>query len=114
MKFIAIMWTGTDTTGGTAADWQAWQTFESEAREAGVYVDGGEFEGADHARLVTTQLSGAQLPDAAESRTFAPGDMQPGGYYVFECSDIEEAVTWANRLPTYGRVEVRGIASYDY
>lgn len=35
-----------------------------------------------------------------------------GGYYVVECQDLDEAVTWADRIPTLGGgIEVRPIVT---
>jgi hypothetical protein len=113
MKFMAIMWSGVGAAGGTQADFDAWAEFEQEARDAGVYVDGGAFEPPSAARLVRTTISGHELPEASVAGTLTTGDVQPAAYYLFECDDLDEAVGWANRLPTYGQVEVRQLMQYD-
>ncbi len=33
-------------------------------------------------------------------------------FYIKECQDTDAALVWANRLPTYGYVEVRELIEY--
>jgi hypothetical protein len=67
---------------------------------------------ASHAQVVRTQISGHTLPDAAEQRPFTPGGRQIPAFYLMECDSIDAAVEWANRLPTYGEVEVRELIEF--
>jgi hypothetical protein len=55
---------------------------------------------------------GRRLPGAVERRPFAPGTRQIQAFYLMECDNIDAAVEWANRLPTYGLVEVRELIDY--
>jgi hypothetical protein len=40
---------------------------------------------------------------------------QIGGYYLFECKDLDEAIAWAARIPgaSHGAVEVRPIMVFS-
>jgi hypothetical protein len=40
---------------------------------------------------------------------------QIGGYYLFECKDLDEAIAWAARIPsaTNGSIEVRPIRVFS-
>jgi hypothetical protein len=40
---------------------------------------------------------------------------QLGGYYLLECKDLDEALSWAARIPeaSFGAVEVRPVMDYD-
>jgi hypothetical protein len=40
---------------------------------------------------------------------------QIGGYYLFECKDLDEAIAWAARIPgaSDGTVEVRPIRVFS-
>ena len=42
---------------------------------------------------------------------FAETKEQLGGYFVFECKDLDEALSYAAKVPTakYGSIEVRPI-----
>jgi hypothetical protein len=37
-----------------------------------------------------------------------------GGYYIFECRDLDEAIGWAAQIPSarYGTVELRPVMIY--
>lgn len=109
-----LMWTEVDATGGDASDFQAWADFEQQARDAGVYLDGGAFQAPSDGRLVRTSLSGVELVDAVTPGTFSPSPDQLAAYYLVQCDDLEAATAWANRLPTYGTVEVRELVEYSF
>lgn len=109
---MLLMWSATDATSGGQADMQAWADFQAAATEAGVYLDGGAFQAPADARTVRTSIAGYELPDAAFAGTFTKGPVQLAAYYLVECRDIDHAVEWANRLPTYGEVEVRELIAY--
>ena len=113
MKYLMLMWTGTAATGGTQEDFDAWAEFEREAKDAGVYLDGGAFQAPGDGRLVSTQLSGVARAEASTPGTFATGDAQAAAYYLMRCDDMDAAVDWAHRLPTYGAVEIREVLEYD-
>jgi hypothetical protein len=38
-----------------------------------------------------------------------------GGYSVFDCQDLDEAIRWAEKVPTsrYGSIEIRPLWSPD-
>jgi hypothetical protein len=44
---------------------------------------------------------------------FAETHEQLGGYFLVECQDLDEALRWAEKIPTatYGSVEVRPLWS---
>ena len=113
MKYLMLMWSHTAATGGTQADFDAWAEFEREAKNAGVYLDGGAFQAPGDGRLVRTQLSGVARAEASTPGTFTTGHTQAAAYYLMRCEDMDAAVDWANRLPTYGAVEVREVLEYD-
>ncbi len=64
------------------------------------------------ARLVQTAIAGHPLDEAVKRRPFADGDCQVQAFYLVELPDIDAAVEWANKLPTYGWVEVRELLQY--
>ena len=43
---------------------------------------------------------------------FAEGKRQIQAFYIMDLPDMDAAVTWANRLPTYGYVEVRELLQF--
>lgn len=46
---------------------------------------------------------------------FAETKEQLGGYYIFDCKDLDEALAWAAKIPSarYGTVEVRPVMAFD-
>lgn len=61
---------------------------------------------------MNTAIDGHELPDAARPGTYPEGDVQIAAFYLVECRDLDHAVEWANKLPTYGEVEVRELIAY--
>ena len=45
MKFLMLMWSEHDASGGEAGDIAAWAEFDQAAREAGDRVDGAALDG---------------------------------------------------------------------
>ena len=64
------------------------------------------------ARLVQTAIAGHAIGEAVERRPFAEGKRQIQAFYIMDLPDMDAAVTWANRLPTYGHVEVRELLQF--
>ncbi len=69
-------------------------------------LNGALAPAASEARLVQTAIAGHPL-DGTAPRPFADGDRQIQAFYIMERHDIDSATMWANKLPTYGYVDVR-------
>ena len=113
MRYLMLMWADSDAASGDELDVQAWMDFDQQAKDAGVFVDNGALApAATEARLVKTSIAGVQLADAVERHPFAAGKRQIEAFYLMECASLDQALDWANRLPTYGLVEVREMLTY--
>ena len=46
---------------------------------------------------------------------FAETKEQLGGYYMLECGNLDEALSWASKIPTarYGTIEVRPVMVFE-
>jgi hypothetical protein len=44
---------------------------------------------------------------------FAETHEQLGGYFLVECNELDEAICWAEKIPTakYGSIEIRPLRS---
>ena len=75
--------------------------------KAGVYVRGDRLRSATTATTVRVRNGKALLTDGP----FAETKEQFGGYYLIDVKDLDEAISWANRVPSarYGSVEVRPV-----
>ena len=47
-----------------------------------------------------------------ERLPFADGKRQIQAFYIMDLPDMDAAAEWANRLPTYGYVEVRELLQF--
>ena len=71
--------------------------------------------GRDAERTAIDALLGsarAGMGGAVERRPFAEGERQIQAFYIMELPTMDAAVGWANRLPTYGCVEVRELLQF--
>jgi hypothetical protein len=90
---------------------EAYQAFDNEVREAGVFVAGEGLEPTNAATTLRIRGGETSLTDGP----FAETREQLGGFYVLECKDRDEAVTWASKVPqgTEGSVEIRPVIDYE-
>ena len=113
MRYLMLMWADNDASGGDESDIQAWVDFDQEVKNAGCYVlNGALTPAASEARLVQTEIDGAARDDAVQQRPYVTGERQIQAFYIMECDDMDAALEWAYRLPTYGAVEVRELLVY--
>lgn len=74
----------------------------------------GIFRGAEPLRPTSTATT-VRIKEGKAIITdgpFAETKEQLGGYYILECKDLDEAISWASKIPTgckgaYGSVEIR-------
>jgi hypothetical protein len=112
MKYIALIYSapgsspayGTPEFGPFMAAYQA--ANERFARD-GVLVAGEALEASSTATTLRIRNGRTETLDGP----FAESKEQLGGYYVFECPSLDEALRYAAMIPTatYGSVEVRPI-----
>ncbi|HVA26495.1 MAG TPA: YciI family protein [Chloroflexota bacterium] len=74
---------------------------------------GGVLRGGD-ALLPTSMATTVRVRDGKTLTTdgpFAETKEQLGGFYAFECKDLDEAIAWAAKIPgaAVGSIEVRPI-----
>jgi hypothetical protein len=81
--------------------------FGEEGREAGVVLSGNELDATSTATTVRVRDGETLVTDGP----FAELKETLGGYYLLECDSIDEACTWAARIPgaSHGTVEVRPV-----
>ncbi len=92
---------------------QAWVDFDEQVKAANAFVLNGALAPASsEARLVQTAIAGHALAGAVERRPFAEDKRQIQAFYIMELDIMDAAVEWANKLPTYGYVEVRELLQY--
>jgi|Tabmets5t2r1_1033131.scaffolds.fasta_scaffold41416_2 hypothetical protein len=93
------------------AEMAAYQEYDRELSEAGVFVAG---EGLQPTSTATTmRIVGGErvLTDGP----FAETKEQLGGFYVLDCKDLDGALGWAERCPASkrGSIEIRPVIDYE-
>ncbi|MBE2318142.1 YciI family protein [Solirubrobacter sp. CPCC 204708] len=116
MKFLAIIYNDESiyadaTQEQIAASFEAHGAFAGAAGEAGVLLGGEGLEPTAAATTVRVRDGERMLTDGPYAET----KEQLGGYYLLECKDLDEALTWAAQIPEakFGAVEVRPVMDYD-
>lgn len=112
MKYIALIYSapgsspafGTPEFGPFMAAYQA--ANERFARD-GVLVAGEALEDSSAATTLRVRKGRNEIMDGP----FAESKEQLGGFYIFDCTSLDDALRYAAMIPTasYGSVEVRPI-----
>ncbi len=108
MKFLALI---CGIEGGEDVDMETlygqYEAFDEEAGAAGVIVSGEALEPVSTASSVRVRDGKSSITDGPYAET----KEQLGGYYVLDCKDLDEALSWAAKIPSarYGTIEVRPI-----
>lgn len=76
-------------------------------KKDGVFVAGDPLEGTDQSTTLRKRSGKLETMDGP----FAETKEQLGGYYIFECANLDDAIRYAEMIPTveFGSVEVRPI-----
>ncbi len=109
---ITVIYTNeaTDAKPGTpeaATRMAGYMAFGEAAEKAGILAGGERLQPVASAKTVRVRDDQVMNADGP----FAETREQLGGYYILDCKDIEEAASWAAKLPgaKSGSVEVRPI-----
>jgi hypothetical protein len=116
MKFLLTIY-GEESGWGDASPEEigqvmaAYEAFGRAAAEAGVLVGGEGLQPTSTATTVRVRDNETLTTDGP----FAETREQLGGYYLLECSDLDDAIGWATRIPgaQNGSVEVRPVMDYE-
>jgi len=115
MKYMLLIHQGTAPTPRSPEEWEKL----SEEEQKAVYADymainqtpgvspGVQLEAPETATTVRVQDGKTLTTDGP----FVELKEVLGGYYVFECDSIDEACTWAAKIPAakHGAIEVRPV-----
>ena len=113
MRYLMLMWADADATSRDESDFQVWADFDAQVKAAGAFVLNGALTPASTgARLVQTAIAGHTIEEAVERRPFAAGSRQIQAFYIMDLPSLDAALEWANKLPTYGCVEVRELLEF--
>jgi hypothetical protein len=95
------------------AEMGRWAAFGTEVTKAGAFIAG---EGLDPTSSATTVRQRGGDDFLLTDGPFAETREQLGGFYLLECRDLDEALSWAKKIPDLGEgggVEVRPVMNYE-
>jgi hypothetical protein len=89
----------------------AYGAFGQAAQEAGVLLGGEGLQPTSTATTVRVRNDETLTTDGP----FAETREQLGGYYLLDCKDLDEAISWTARIPgaLTGACEVRPVMDYE-
>jgi len=107
-KYMMLLYTnqaGPADQAEREAEIPLWLEFNDSLRDAGLLVSGDRLYPVDTATTVRVREGDLEIVDGP----FAVTKEYLGGYYVLECSDLDQVIKQAARVPLarYGSVEIR-------
>src|SRR5215211_2908567 len=84
---------------------KTWAEFRKELSAADVLISSSAVAPDSSATTVRVRNDKTMITDGP----FAETHEQLGGYFLVDCKDLDEAIRWAEKIPTakYGSIEVR-------
>ncbi len=82
-----------------------WTEFAQEIAASGVLISNSGLSPVANATTVRVREDKTLITDGP----FAETHEQLGGYFLVECKDLDEAIHWAEKIPSakYGSIEIR-------
>lgn len=108
MKYMLLIY---ESEANEPGDYQPWYDLTNEMAEAGVLLGGDELRPTTTATTVRVKNGQTIATDGPYVETRE----QLGGYYLLECSDLDEAIRWAAKMPSASRgggIEVRPVVEH--
>ncbi len=112
MKYMLLMYANESigqkfTPEELQAVQSTWYAYLQDIQAAGVLV-------ANSGLLPVSNATTVRIRDGQTLTTdgpFAETHEQLGGYSVLDCKDLDEAISWATKIPTakYGSIEIRPV-----
>ena len=112
MQYLALIYGDEESWDTLGEDertdvYRRYRELADDARARGIMIGGDELASTRDATTVRVREGQALVTDGPYAET----KETLGGYFLFECASIDEAVEWAARIPTaeHGAVEVRPV-----
>jgi hypothetical protein len=112
MKYIALIYYDPEKAPQSGAKMNdAYFDFNKRAGAAGVLVGGDALHPPSTATVVRVRGGKTETMDGP----FAETKEQLGGYYIFDCSNLDEALKWVAQIPgaLIGAIEVRPLVVFQ-
>lgn len=108
MLYAAFIWTKWDSEADLdPTEFGRYQEFNEASSSAGVRDGGLALHPIDVATTVRLRDDKVLITDGP----FLESKEHLSGFYLFECSDLDEATAWASRIPgaAHGAIELRPV-----
>ena len=112
MQYMALIYSDEDTWGALTDDertaaYARYGALARDAESAGIMAGGNELGSTRDATTGRVRGDETLVIDGP----YAEVKEALGGFFIFECSSIDEAVDWAARIPAaeHGAIEVRPV-----
>ena len=113
MEYLALVYGNPDSWDSMseserAAAYEGYMAVARDAEAAGALVDAAELEATAAATSVRVRGGEAIVTDGPYTEV----KESLGGYYLFSCDSMEDAIAWAARIPAAwhgGAIEVRPV-----
>lgn len=112
MHYMALIYTDPALTPEMSDKMNAeYMDFTRRLREAGAMKGGDALHPVTTATSVRVRAGRTETMDGP----FAETREHLGGYYIFDCADLDEAIRWAAQIPgaKYGTVELRPVVVFN-
>lgn len=110
MKYLLLMYADESigsnySEGERQAAAKTWAEFRKEMAASGELVASSGVAPGNNVTTVRVRNDKTMITDGP----FAETHEQLGGYFLFDCQDLDEAIRWAEKIPTakYGSIEIR-------
>jgi hypothetical protein len=118
VKYACLIYSDENAPAGDAAPGSpefdrvmaAYRAFTDDAIAAGIHVVGEPL--ASTASATSVQLRDGEV--ITTDGPFAETKEQLGGFYILDCETLDDAISWASRIPTaaFGTIEVRPVPDF--
>lgn len=107
MRYMLLIYNDERQNSDADMDITPWMEYTAHAQKAGVYEAGAGLLPTETATTVRKRDGDRLVTDGP----FAETKEQLGGYYILNCADLDDALGWAERIPSVGKgsVEVRPV-----
>jgi len=112
MQYLALIYTDEEQWEALSQEdregmYGRYRSVAADAEQAGVMAGGNELASTRDATTVRVRGDETLVTDGP----YAEVKEALGGYFLFECESMEDALDWAARIPgaEYGAVEVRPV-----
>lgn len=114
MKYLLLMYAGESIGSNYSqeelqAAKKTWAEFRQEMGASGALISSSGVAPGTSATTIRVRNDKTLITDGP----FAETHEQLGGYFLVDCKDLDEAIRWAEKIPTakYGSIEIRPLWS---